>query len=315
MSNQDHHHDNPDYTARHRWPRAGGAAAMSGRPPLYTAELAERVLDGIRDGRSLAELCADDAMPSENTLRAWVADDVDGFAARYRHARRIGRTVLPGQVRYSREIADEVTDALMTGRPLSEICKDVGMPSNNTVSCWVAEDRDGFAGRYRLARQIAHGRTGHIPYSKEIEEIILGELRSGRTLTDICRDPDMPHIRSVQNWLAADRDGFRARYREAREDGCDIVVDEMVDIGDGRGDDWIVQTRGDGTAEVMLDPHRSSKARLRFDIRRWRVSKIAPRRYGDRAEPDGKTDSGGWADLLKAVDARSRRGLPNENDE
>ena len=43
------------------------------------------------------------------------------------------------------------------------------------------EGRHGFAARYRLARQIGHGRMGQIPYTPEIEDLILGELKSGRT--------------------------------------------------------------------------------------------------------------------------------------
>lgn len=285
---------------------------MTGRPPCYTAELAEQVLDGLRAGRSLGEVCGDDAMPCEGTVRKWMQDDVDGFAVRYRRAYQIGRTAIPGQVRYTPEVADQVTDALMIGRPLSELCKDQGMPSTNTIARWVAEDRDGFAARYRLARQIGHGRTGQIPYSAEMEELILGELRSGRTLTDICRDPDMPHLRSVQSWLTEDRNGFAARYKRARDIGCNIMADDMVDIADDRDHDWIVRTHKDGSTDAILDPERVSKARLRFEARRWRLSKMLPRTYGDRLDLNAKHDSGeGWAELLKAVDGKTR-GLPNK---
>jgi hypothetical protein len=245
-------------------------------------------------------------------VRKWVQEDVDGFAVRYRRARQAGLFVAPGQVRYSREIADQVTDALTSGRHLADVCKDVGMPNTATIARWVAEDRDGFAGRYRLARQIGHGRTGQIPYSREIEDVILGELMSGRMLTGICRDPDMPHVRSVQNWLATDRDGFAARYRRAREIGCDMMADEMVDIADDRSGDWIVRHNNDGTTEAILDPERVSRTRVRIETRRWRVSKTLPRTYGDRLDLNARQDSGeSWADLLKAVDGKTR-GLPNK---
>jgi hypothetical protein len=291
---------------------SGGVAAITGRPPCYTAELAEQILDALCAGRTLVEVCGDDAMPCEQTVRKWVQDDVHGFAARYRRARQIGHTAIPGQVRYTREIADQVTDALMIGQPLSEICNEPGMPRAPTISRWVAEDRDGFAARYRLARQIGHGRTGQIPYTAEIEDLILGELKSGRTLTDICHDPDMPHVRSVHNWLAEDRDGFAARYKKAREIGCDTMADDMVDIADDRSGDWIVRTNKDGTTDAILDSERVSRARLRFEARRWRLSKMLPRTYGDRLDLNAKHDSGdGWAELLKAVDGKTR-GLPNK---
>jgi hypothetical protein len=303
---RDHHHDMPNRTE----------LPMRGRPPLYTAELAHRILDEVRAGRTLADVCRDDALPAECTVRKWVQDDVDGFAARYRRAREAGRAVIPGQLRYTPEIAERVTDALASGRTLAEICRDPSVPSTTTIACWVAEDRDGFAGRYRLARQIGHGRTGQVPWTPELEELILGGLMSGRMLTEICREPDMPSVMSVHNWRTQDRGGFAARYRQAREIGCETIADEMVDIADDRSQDWLVRTNKDGTREAFLDPDRISRARMRFDARRWRLSKIMPRTYGDRIDLNARQDdAGGWADLLKAVDGKTRGLLPKKRRE
>ena len=302
LNNQDHPHEIPDRKA----------GAVSGRPPLYTDELAERVLDALRAGRTLGEVCNEDAMPSEITVRKWVQEDVHGFAARYRRARQAALAVAPGQVRYAREIADQVTDGLACGRHLADVCQDFGMPNVGTVSRWVAEDRDGFAGRYRLARQIGHGRTGQIACTPEIEDVILGELMCGRTLTNICRDPDMPHLRSVHKWLAEDRDGFAARYRRAREIGCETMADDMVDIADDRSGDWIVRYYKDGTSEAILDPKRTSRTQMRIRTRAWRVSKYQPRILRERLDLGARHETGdGWADLLKAVDGQTR-GLPNK---
>ena len=114
------------------------------------------------------------------------------------------------------------------------------------------------------------------------------------------------------NWLAQDRDGFAARYRWAREIGSDIMADEMVDIADDRRGDWIVRHKRDGTTEAILDPERINRARVRIETRRWRASKTLPRVYGDRPDPSATHDrTDGWADLLKAVDGKTR-GLPNK---
>jgi hypothetical protein len=285
---------------------------MRGRPPIYTAELAERILDEVRAGRTLGELCRDDELPAECTVRKWVQDDIEGFAARYRRARQAGRYVIPGQLRYTPEIAEQVTDGLASGQTLAEICKDPGMPGTSTIARWVAEDRDGFAGRYRLARQIGHGRTGQIPWTQELEDVILGELMRGRMLTDICRDPDMPSVMSVHNWRTQDRGGFAARYKQARDIGCETIADEVVDIADDRSQDWIVRTHKDGTTDAFLDPERISRTRTRLEARRWRLSKMQPRTYGDRPDLNASHDSTDpWAELLKTVDGKTR-GLPNK---
>ncbi len=273
---------------------------MRGRPPCYSAELAEQVLDELGAGRTLGEVCADDTMPCEVTVRKWVQEDVDGFAARYRRARQTGHSTIPGQVRYTREIADQVTDGLMSGRHLAELCKDAGMPSPATISRWVAEDRDGFAARYRRARQIGHTiAPGQVRYTPEIADQVTDGLMIGRPLAELCKDAGMPSAATLS-------------YKRARDIGCDTMADDMVDIADDRSSDWIVRTSKDGTLETILDPERVSRARLRFEARRWRLSKMLPRTYGDRLDLNARHDTGeGWADLLKAVDGKTR-GLPNK---
>src|SRR3977135_942491 len=52
----------------------------------YTTEFAEEVCRRMAEGASLREVCRDNAVP-ESTVRQWVRDDRDGFAARYQGAR------------------------------------------------------------------------------------------------------------------------------------------------------------------------------------------------------------------------------------
>src|SRR4051794_22588183 len=113
---QVHHHDIDDDAFRDR-----GGLAMTGRPPCYTPALAQRVLDEVSAGRPLREVCGDGGIPAEMTVRKWIQDDVDGFAARYRQARQAALSVVPGQVRYTRAVADAVTEALTRGQPLADI--------------------------------------------------------------------------------------------------------------------------------------------------------------------------------------------------
>jgi hypothetical protein len=54
-------------------------------------------------------------------------------------------------------------------------------------------------------------------YTAEIAEHILRELRAGRSLQDICLGDAMPHRDRVTTWIRQDRDGFAARYRQARD--------------------------------------------------------------------------------------------------
>lgn len=60
------------------------------RPTTYTPELADRILDGLADGRMLPDICDEEGMPAPRTVHRWALDDVEGFAARMRQARDIG---------------------------------------------------------------------------------------------------------------------------------------------------------------------------------------------------------------------------------
>jgi hypothetical protein len=139
---------------------------MTGRPTLYTAEIAERILGQLSNGRSLPEVCGDRGMPSPSTVRQWVAEDREGFAARYKRVRETCR-VKPGpDTTYTACIADRILEELSDGRTLAEVCRDPGMPARGTVRHWVSENRDGFAARYKRARE-----AGYYAMADQILEI------------------------------------------------------------------------------------------------------------------------------------------------
>jgi hypothetical protein len=80
---------------------------------LYTAELAETILEQLMEGRTLPDVCRDDGMPAAETVRRWVLDDREGFAARYLRARRIGTVAIASQ---AFEIAADALGAWSTHR-------------------------------------------------------------------------------------------------------------------------------------------------------------------------------------------------------
>jgi hypothetical protein len=285
---------------------------MKTRPSLLTPELADRILGGLRTGRTLLDICQDDGMPHPVTVAKWAREDREGFAALYRQARQAGHG-RPGYVRFSPEIVDAFLDQLMAGRTLVDVCRDPAMPEQTTISTWVARDREGFAERYRAARQVGKLRRAPVPYDAEIAEQLLAELATGRTIEEICSEPDMPGMTSVYGWIRHDHDGFRVRYWEARQIACYAWLEQMPGIVDDRRNDWIAQRNEDGSTDTILDPDRVNRAKLRIKTR-WRMLKImAPKAFGHR--PDGHAPpraDNGLAEMLRLIDGRSR-GLPSED--
>jgi hypothetical protein len=87
---------------------------------------------------------------------------------------------------------------------------------------------------------------------------------------------------------------------------------------DDRRNDWIVRRREDGTTETILDPERVNRARLRFKARRWLLSKMLPKTFGDRFDRNPRQETNGgtkseMAEIMKLIDGRTR-GLPSEDE-
>jgi hypothetical protein len=287
---------------------------MTPRATVYTAEIAERILTGLKNGRSLRAVCKDQGMPAQSTARRWLLEDREGFAARCKEAREIGNPGMRSYTSvYTAEIAQHILGELRRGRGLSIICAEPGMPAIRTVTGWVKNDRDGFAARYRQARAVGNALMARYTlHTPEIVEHLLSELCCGRTLTDICSDPDMPSIRTVQQWAMQDREGFKAHYEEARQFGYQVMSDRLIDIADDSSNDRITRQRKDGSTEQVGDPVSVKRATLRCKVRTWSLAKLLPRTFGDRPtvnpQQEGTSD---LAELMKQIDGRSR-GLPSQ---
>lgn len=59
-------------------------------PTGFTKEIAERICAELASGRTLRDVCRDEGMPPESTIRGWVLDDREGFSAQYTRAREFG---------------------------------------------------------------------------------------------------------------------------------------------------------------------------------------------------------------------------------
>jgi hypothetical protein len=122
----------------------------------------------------------------------------------------------------------------------------------------------------------SRGRGRPSQHTPELAQTICARLANGETLRRICADHKMPGRSTIARWLIRFHE-FRDQYTRAREVQADILAEEIIDIAD--------ECRGRGAADV----HR---ARLRCDSRKWFVSKVRPKVYGDRmaqelSGPDG----------------------------
>lgn len=118
-------------------------------------------------------------------------------------------------------------------------------------------------------------------YTPELAAKICERLAAGESLRSIARDPEMPAAITVRQWVTEDRQGFAAHYARARDAGLDHVAEEVFEIADNGENDWMERNKP-GESGYEFNGEHVQRSRLRFDARRWYLSKLAPKRYGDR---------------------------------
>lgn len=105
-------------------------------------------------------------------------------------------------------------------------------------------------------------------YTVELGQEICRRLAEGESLRAICREPGMPSERIVRTW-AMEHPLFAPQYERARLIGYHGISDDILTISD--------EPVGNDMAAIQRN-------RLRVDARKWLLSKMLPKVYGDRIE-------------------------------
>jgi hypothetical protein len=96
---------------------------------------------------------------------------------------------------------------------------------------------------------------------------------------------------TVRRWYVDDREGFSSQYAQARDTGLDAMADELLEIGDDGSNDWM-ERHGQDSAGWLANGEHVQRSRLRVDTRKWLLSKMAPKRYGDKLQHTGADGEG-----------------------
>src|SRR5690349_18899450 len=117
-------------------------------------------------------------------------------------------------------------------------------------------------------------------FTEEVFDRICDRMSGGEGLRKICADDGMPSRSTFLRWIK-NNDERQERYQQAREAGFDWIAEEIIRISDDAAGDYFVEDRN-GQSIVVPDHARVQRARLQVDSRKWILSKIAPRKYGDK---------------------------------
>ena len=112
-------------------------------------------------------------------------------------------------------------------------------------------------------------------YNEKIIDEICARIAEGEALIKIVQDEHMPSIRSVFRWLLDENfKTFWHKYAEARSTQAEKMFEELLDIAD---EDVI---EGDDKS----DNARVQRQKLRVDARKWYLSKVLPKKFGDKLD-------------------------------
>lgn len=152
--------------------------------------------------------------------------------------------------------------------------------------------------------------AGHLLTAK-VRAAICEHLAEGESLRSICTRPGMPNRRTVGRELAADED-FARQFATARETGLEALSDEILAIADDSSGDWFDRVNEDGTVSRIPNLANIQRARLQIDARKWTLSKLLPKKFGDKvlvgADPDNPLPTGRTAeDVTRDYAALARK--------
>ncbi len=119
-------------------------------------------------------------------------------------------------------------------------------------------------------------------YTKELADKLCAMLAEGMSLRSVCNEEGMPCAATVFSWMRTD-EMFLKQYARAKEESADAMAEEILDISDDGHNDWMTKWYGDN--EVVVENKEAlQRSRLRVDTRKWLMSKMKPKRYGDKLD-------------------------------
>jgi predicted secreted protein len=139
---------------------------------------------------------------------------------------------------------------------------------------------------------VAH-RKEPVRYSPEIAERICEGLASGLSLRKVCEQDGMPVAHAVLAWARDNHQGFYEQYARAREIGYAVMAEETLHIAETA---LIAQKSvSKATGLEITEGDNVERSRLQVDTRKWLLSKMLPKVYGDKQhiEHSGAVDVAG----------------------
>lgn len=130
-------------------------------------------------------------------------------------------------------------------------------------------------------------------YTEEKADLICEWIASGKTLNKLSQVNPEINRATVYRWFKAIPE-FKQKYEEARTFQWETWYDEIIDIGNDDSNDTLHGPKGPVSNHAAVQ-----RAKLKTDDRKWLLSKLLPRRFGDK--PEGEKPEGEKNNSLRPI--------------
>lgn len=133
------------------------------------------------------------------------------------------------------------------------------------------------------------GEKGGRPtiFSQELADKICNYISEGYSLRQIEEIEGMPSKTQILKWATdSDKQEFTDQYAQAMQRRTEYWAEEILDICDDGTNDWMERENKDGSTYNVVNNEAINRSRLRVDSRKWLMSKLAPKKYGDKIQQE-----------------------------
>jgi hypothetical protein len=128
-------------------------------------------------------------------------------------------------------------------------------------------------------------------FSQKLADTICSRIAEGESLRNICKSEEMPNRATVHDWLLEkEKKDFYDQYEKACNTRAENMFDELVEIADDGSNDYMERLVGgdddddEGRVVRSVNSEHIQRSRLRVDARKWYLSKVLPKKYGDKLD-------------------------------
>lgn len=122
-------------------------------------------------------------------------------------------------------------------------------------------------------------------YTKVLGDKVCELLVDGKSMRSISRMESMPCTTTMFKWLREIPE-FTKQYEKAKLECHHSWFEDIMDIADDSTNDFMTKKNKDGDEYDALNAENIQRSRLRVDTRKWALSKLMPKKYGDRIQQD-----------------------------